>query len=96
MVYLLFIVSLLFVFLGGYIVLKPEDVSLYIKNFYRSYPIVRYVGDKQLTSRRGVIRLLGFVLIFVSLWYLVYAIKNPHGLGEISWQGKEWETVTKP
>lgn len=64
---LLRLASILISCVGAYICLRPASVAEKIKLFYSGYPIIRYAGDKQLTSRYGFVRLVGFVLVIVGI-----------------------------
>ena len=46
---------------------RPDTVSKKIKRFYSNYPIIRYAGEKQLTSRSSFVKLLGIVFIILGL-----------------------------
>lgn len=63
---LLRLASILILCVGIYVVARPAAVSERIKAFYSNYPIIRYAGEKQLTSRSGLVRLVGVVLIIVG------------------------------
>lgn len=52
---------------GIYVIARPVAIAEKIKSFYSNYPIIRYSGEKQLTSRLGFVRLIGAVLIIVGL-----------------------------
>ena len=52
---------------GVYIWLRPELVAEKIQLFYSRYPIIKYAGKKQLTSRYSLIRLVGVVFIIVGI-----------------------------
>jgi hypothetical protein len=62
----LHLASILILCVGIYVVARPVTVAEKIKSFYSNYPIIRYAGDKQLTSRLGFVRLIGVVLIVVG------------------------------
>jgi uncharacterized membrane protein HdeD (DUF308 family) len=47
--------------------LRPKAIAEKIKSFYSGYPIIRYIGEKQLTSRYGLVRLIGIVFIIVGI-----------------------------
>jgi len=53
--------------MGVYICLRPAYIAEKIKLLYRAYPLVRYAGEKQLTSRSGFVRAAGIVLIIVGI-----------------------------
>lgn len=64
---LLRLASILISCLGAYICLRPESVAEKIKLFYSRYPIIRYAGKKQLTSRSSLVRLVGVVFVIVGI-----------------------------
>jgi len=64
---LLRLASILILCLGAYVCLRPASVAEKIKSFYGKYPIVKYAGEKQLTSRTGFVRFVGAVIIIVGL-----------------------------
>jgi uncharacterized membrane protein HdeD (DUF308 family) len=59
-------VSVLILCVGIYAVVRPVALSERIKKFYSNYPIIRYAGEKQLTSRSGFVRLFGIILIILG------------------------------
>jgi len=59
--------SILILCLGIYMLVRPDTVSKKIKRFYSNYPIIRYAGEKQLTSRSSFVKLLGIVFIILGL-----------------------------
>lgn len=65
------IINILIMLAGFYIFIKPAVVAAKIKLFYSNYPIIRYSGEKQLTSRLGFIRCTGITMIIVGLLGLV-------------------------
>jgi hypothetical protein len=72
----LFIFSLLIIAGGFYVFAKPHSIASFLKIFYGNYPIVRYAGEKQLTSRPIFIRFGGIVIIIVGLVCAVSMIVN--------------------
>ena len=64
---LLRLASILISFVGAYICFRPTFVAEKIKSFYSEYPIIRYAGDKQLTSRSSLMRVIGIVLVIVGI-----------------------------
>lgn len=52
---------------GAYILLRPTIVAEKIKGFYSGYPIVKYAGEKRLTSRSAFVRAIGIVLIILGI-----------------------------
>jgi hypothetical protein len=67
----------LFIVLGGlYIFLKPDIVAAKIKVFYSNYPLIRYAGEKQLTSRQGFVKSAGIVIIIIGLICLFSILKE--------------------
>jgi len=64
---LLRLASILISCVGAYVFLRPGSVAEKIKLFYSGYPIIRYAGAKQLTSRSSLVRLVGVVLIIVGI-----------------------------
>jgi hypothetical protein len=64
---LLRLASVLICGVGMYLCLRPASVADKIKSFYSRYPIIRYAGEKQLTSRSAFVRLVGVVLIIVGI-----------------------------
>jgi hypothetical protein len=65
--YLLYLASILIACVGAYVCLRPAFVAKKIKVFYSGYPIIRYAGEKQLSSRTGLVRLVGIVLVIVGI-----------------------------
>lgn len=65
--YLLCLAAILISCLGVYIIWKPTSIADKLKMFYKEYPIVRYAGDNQLTSRNSIIRTIGAVLFVVGI-----------------------------
>jgi hypothetical protein len=65
------IFSLLLICLGGYVFFRPVVVSEKITKFYSNYPIIRYSGEKQLTSRPGLVRVVGAVIAVVGTLCLI-------------------------
>lgn len=63
---LLRLASILLLCVGIYVFARPVAVAESIKSFYSNYPIIRYAGEKQLTSRSGFVRLVGAILIIVG------------------------------
>ncbi len=61
------LVAIPIVCLGIYVFFRPCFVSEQIRKFYSNYPVVRCAGDKQLTSRIGLIRVMGVVLAVVGI-----------------------------
>lgn len=59
--------SIVILSVGLYICARPASVAERIKKFYSQYPIIRYAGSKQLTSRSNLVRLFGVVLIIVGI-----------------------------
>ena len=64
---LLRLASILIFSVGAYLCLRPASVAEKIKLFYRGYPIIRYAGEKQLTSKSSLVRLVGVVLVIVGI-----------------------------
>jgi hypothetical protein len=64
---LLRLASILICCVGAYAVFRPGSVAERIKHFYSRYPIIRYAGERQLTSRSGFVRLIGIVLLIVGI-----------------------------
>lgn len=64
---ILYFFAALITFGGFYVLLKPYSISSFLKKFYSNYPLVRYAGEKQLTSRPIFIRLVGIVIIFIGM-----------------------------
>ncbi len=61
------LVSILILCAGIYVCVEPASVAERLKSFYSTYPIIRYAGAKQLTSRTHFVRLIGIVLIIVGI-----------------------------
>ena len=64
---LLRLASILISCVGAYVCLRPESVAEKIKLFYSRYPIIRYAGKKQLTSRSIFVKLVGVVFVIVGI-----------------------------
>ncbi|MBN2179212.1 MAG: hypothetical protein JW743_07255 [Deltaproteobacteria bacterium] len=64
---LLRLASLLILLVGVYVYLRPSFVAEKIKSFYIKYPIIRYAGEKQLTSRPGFVKIIGIILVIVGI-----------------------------
>jgi len=58
--------GIIILFFGIYIVARSVFVSEKIKKFYSNYPIIRYVGEKQLTSRPCFVRVFGVILMIIG------------------------------
>ena len=56
---------------GIFLVIKPNIVIGKLKNFYNKYPIVRYAGEKQLTSRPQFIIIFGIIVILVGILLII-------------------------
>ena len=67
------VICVLILLVGIYVFIRPADVAEKIRKFYSQYPIVRYAGSKQLTSRTVFVRLLGLVVIFFAI-FSIFAI----------------------
>jgi len=52
---------------GTYLWSRPAKVAEKIKLFYSGYPLIRCARDRQLTSRPGLVRLVGVVLIILGV-----------------------------
>jgi uncharacterized membrane protein HdeD (DUF308 family) len=63
---LLRMASILIICVGIYVFARPIVVSEKIKSFYSNYPIIRYAGEKQQTSRLGFVRFIGATFIIVG------------------------------
>ncbi len=61
------LISILILCAGIYVCARPAAIAEKIKIFYSNYPLIRYAGAEQLTSRSILVRLLGGVLIIVGL-----------------------------
>jgi hypothetical protein len=59
--------SILILCVGIYVFARPDAVAERIKIFYSNYPIIRYAGAGQLTSRSIFVRLFGVMLIIVGV-----------------------------
>ena len=53
---------------GIYVCARPASVAETIKRFYSQYPIIRYAGSKQLTSRSNFVRLFGVILVITGIF----------------------------
>lgn len=69
--YILKLVSIFIIIFGAFLTIKPNIVAKKLKSFYSRYPIVRYAGEKQLTSRPKFIVVLGIIIIFIGLLCLI-------------------------
>ena len=63
-------VCLILVLLGLFIIFKPNYVIEQVKKFYSNYPIIKYAGLKELTSRKVFIIIVGFIFIIIGVVYL--------------------------
>ena len=63
----LYIASIIIISFGCFILLKPKLVAATLKSFYKKYPLVRYAGDDQLTTRPAIVRLLGVTIIITGV-----------------------------
>jgi uncharacterized membrane protein HdeD (DUF308 family) len=61
------IISIFIIVFGIFLVIKPAIVAEKLKSFYSGYPLVRYAGERQLTSRPQFIIVVGIVIIIVGL-----------------------------
>ena len=64
---ILHLASILISCVGVYICLRPATIVEKIKLFYSSYPIIKHAGEKQLTSRIGLVRFVGILLFIVGV-----------------------------
>lgn len=64
---ILSLVSIFILCLGIYVCARPVPFAEKIKSFYSKYPIIRYAGEGQLTSRLHFVRIFGVVLIIVGI-----------------------------
>jgi uncharacterized membrane protein HdeD (DUF308 family) len=64
---LLRLASIIIICVGLYVLSHPAAVAEKVKRFYSEYPIIRYAGEKQLTSRSQFVRIVGVVLIVVGI-----------------------------
>ncbi len=60
--------------LGILAFLKPQLVAAKLTDFYMAYPIIRFAGKKQLTSRPIFVRFFGFVVIVVGIVALLLTL----------------------
>ena len=60
--------------LGILVFLKPQLVAAKLTDIYMAYPIIRFAGKKQLTSRPVFVRILGFVVIAVGIVALLLTL----------------------
>ena len=67
----LVIASLLIIGFGVFIIFKSTLVAEKLKRFYSRYPLVRYAGEKQLSSRNSYVVALGIVIVLVGIVCLV-------------------------
>lgn len=65
--YLLRLAGILISCLGAYVFWKPEIIANKVKMFYMEYPIIKYAGEKQLTSRNGFVRIVGALLFIIGI-----------------------------
>lgn len=68
----LHVAAILIACLGFYVFIRSQFVAEKIKTFYSDYPLVRYAGEKQLTIRAGLVKVVGAVLIFIGVFCLFY------------------------
>jgi hypothetical protein len=59
---------------GVLMLLKPKEVAERLKRFYGSYPLVRYAGEQQLSTRSTFVSALGGILLLVATASLVYLL----------------------
>lgn len=59
--------SILIIGLGIFLVSKPGSMMEKLKSFYSRYPIIRYAGEKQLTSRPQFIVVAGIIVIIIGM-----------------------------
>jgi hypothetical protein len=64
---LLRLASILICCVGAYVWFRPAFIAEKIGHFYSRYPIIRYAGEKQLTSRSRFVRLIGLVVFVVGI-----------------------------
>lgn len=57
-----------FVVLGIYMVARPSNVAEKLRVFYSKYPLVRYAGQRQLTSRTSYIVVLGLLFVAIGIF----------------------------
>ncbi len=65
--YILYIVCILIICLGVFVFMRPTIVSEKIRIFYSHYPIIKYAGVKQLSSRNAFVKSIGIVLVFLGV-----------------------------
>lgn len=66
-IYLLKILSMAIVFFGIFLISRRHLVINKLKSFYSKYPLVRYAGEKQLTSRPHFVIGIGIVFILLGI-----------------------------
>lgn len=59
--------SILIIGVGIFLVNRPNILINKLRSFYSRYPIVRYAGEKQLTSRPQFIIIVGIVAIIIGV-----------------------------
>lgn len=63
-------VCLLMIAFGLFVFRKPKYVSEKLKAFYSQYPLVRYAGERQHTSRPVFLQVFGLVFIIMGITFL--------------------------
>ena len=61
------IIGIAFILLGTYIIVRRRYVARVLREFYLQYPIVRYSGRSQLSSRPIYIIALGITFLVIGL-----------------------------
>lgn len=60
----------IFIAIGLLMIVRPSFVAKKLRDFYVKYPLVRYAGQKQLTSRSSYIVVLGFLFVAIGVYVL--------------------------
>ncbi len=66
-------ISVYFILLciGLFLIIRPNDSSKRLQQFYIKYPLFRYAGEKQLATRPSFMRLFGFTLIMLLILLII-------------------------
>ena len=68
---LLDIFAIAIVIFGIFLIVRPKLAAEHLKRFYGRYPIIRYAGDRQLTTRPNFIIILGIIIVFIGIIALI-------------------------
>ena len=66
-----FVVSTIVLLFGIFVILRAQLIALKLKEFYLNYPVIRYAGEKQLTTSPIYIVVFGVILILIGAYGMI-------------------------